>query len=376
MKITILTSRYPSDSNPYNHMFVHTRCVEMVKNGIDVEVFVCAPKSLKYTYENIEVRELPASDIIQKISNKNLVYLHLLNLYPFQENDGWIIYKHILSNKIPFVFYVHGNETQKYSSRKYEFNYRISDVLKWIKKDLWVIPKMRQFVKSAKNGLYILPSKWMKNEMERNLNLKIEHSRILPNGIDTDLFRFSDKSENRFKIITIRSLSQKVYDIEKTIEVMDFLPEQYTLTIYGRGIYEEKYRNLINKKNLSNRIEIISSFFSKQQMSELFKKYGVFISTTRMDSQGITMMEAMASGLLVVSTDNSSKREFITDGESGVLGISARGIAEKIIPIVNDLGKFKQTVSNGRKQIEKIDLKRITQEEIAILKEHKNSVNQ
>ena len=40
MKVAIITSRYPSKNNPYNHMFVHMRSIEMIKQGIDVTIFI------------------------------------------------------------------------------------------------------------------------------------------------------------------------------------------------------------------------------------------------------------------------------------------------------------------------------------------------
>ena len=374
MKIYIITSRYPDKTNPYNHMFVHIRCAEMIKNGIDVEVLVCSEYSSNYNYEGVAVHQMPAKEIAKKIDRNNLIYLHLLNIYPFQKNDGGIVYGHIKKLKIPFVFYVHGYEVQKYRSRKYEFNFRISDLLKWMKKDLWVVPTMRKFVETAHQGIYIFPSKWMKMEMEKNLNLKIDKFHILPNGIDTVLFRYLDMTENRCKMVTIRSLSQKVYDIEKTIEVLAHLPKKFTLDIYGKGVYENKYKNLIEEKGLSNRVRIIPSFFTKEEMKDLFKSYGVFISTTRMDSQGITMMEAMAAGLLVATTDNSSKKEFIDDGETGILGIQAEEIAEKIVRATENTDDFHRITKNARKQIEKISLEEITPKEITILKDYKNQI--
>lgn len=375
MKITILTSRYPSTKSPYNHMFVHSRCLEFVKADMDVTVFVCSEKINTYSYQNIQVNELPAKLIIEKIYPDSLLYIHLLNIYPFQKNNGWIIYKHILKSQIPFVFYVHGNEVQKYTARFYEFNYRISDVLKWIKKDILVIPKMRRFVKKAYRGKYIFPSIWMKIEAEKNLKTTISRYDILPNGIDIQLFDYSDRKEDAFKLLTIRSLSQKVYDIEKTIEVMSFLPKQFTLDIYGEGVFLHKYQLLIKKFGLSERVKIIPEFFSKRRMADLFKNYGIFISTTRMDSQGITMMEAMAAGLVVASTDNSSKREFITDGENGILGENAKEIAEKIKTIASDNYKFEKMAKNGKIKIEKLNIKEVTKKEIRILNEFKNDRN-
>ncbi|WP_313112369.1 glycosyltransferase family 4 protein [Aequorivita sediminis] len=369
MKVTVITSRYPRKGDIYSHMFVHTRCLEMIKQGVKVEIFVPEQMSSRYKYEGVEVHKMQAHQIVKRIDAKSVIYLHLLNIYPFQKKDGWPIYKYIIQQKLPFVFYVHGNEVQKYSARRYEFDFRLTDILKWIKKDFFVIPKMQQFVHEAYLGTYIFPSKWMKEEMQRNLKLEINKFHVIPNGIDTHLFMNNDLSKNRHKLITIRSLSQKVYDIEKTVEVMEYLPTEFTLDIYGKGVYENKYKRLIKKKGLDNRVRIISAFFEKAQMNKLFKNYGIFISTTRMDSQGITMMEGMSAGLLVASTDNSSKREFISDGETGILAIEAKEIAAKIIEAVENPNNFLRITKNARRRMEEICLEKVTAKEISVLKQ-------
>ena len=210
----------------------------------------------------------------------------------------------------------------------------------------------------------------MKEETERNLKLTIDDYKIIPNGIDTSFFEFHNLTENRFKILTIRSLSKKVYDIEKTIEVLENLPEKYTLDIYGEGIYKEQYQKLIASKKLENRVQIIYRFLERSEMKALFLNYGAFISTTRMDSQGVTMMEAAASGLLVVTTDNSSKQEFIHDAVNGVLGNSAKKIAAKIVAITNNKSRFEEVVVKGRKSMEVIDISTTIRKEMELLKQY------
>jgi glycosyltransferase involved in cell wall biosynthesis len=352
-------------------MFVHMRCLEMLQLNIDVRVYVASKMNDSYTYQGVKVQLMTSAEIVNQLDEQAAIYLHLLNIHPFSKDDGWPIYKHIMKHNLPSLMYVHGSEVQKYTARWYEFNYRISDVLIWIKKDCFVIPKMKQFFRIQKRTYpFVFPSLWMKEETERNLKLTIDDYKIIPNGIDTSFFEFHNLTENRFKILTIRSLSKKVYDIEKTIEVLENLPEKYTLDIYGEGIYKEQYQKLIASKKLENRVQIISRFLERSEMKALFLNYGAFISTTRMDSQGVTMMEAAASGLLVVTTDNSSKQEFIHDAVNGVLGNSAKKIAAKIVAITNNKSRFEEVVVKGRKSMEVIDISTTIRKEMELLKQY------
>lgn len=224
-------------------MFVHMRCLEMQKQGNNIEVYVPGTISNNYTYQDINVKVRPSQKIINYLNNYDILYLHLLNIYPFSKANGWLIYKYIIKNNIPFSMYVHGSEVQRYGARMFEFNYKLADFLKWFKKDVFVIPKMEKFFKKTinkKKSSFVFPSVWMKNDLEKNLNIKLEKKySIIPNGIETSFFEFQNTLHNKHKIISIRSLSQKVYDIEKTIEVISNLPEKFTLDLYGEGKYKK-----------------------------------------------------------------------------------------------------------------------------------------
>lgn len=352
-------------------MFVHVRALEMLRKHQEVTVFVPYIESLEYVYENVTIKRMPSKNINTHLLDFEICYIHLLNIYPFRKENGWPIYKHIQKENIPFAFFVHGNDVQKYSNRMFEFRYKPKDFLKWFKKDVMVIPRLRHFLRTTKsniNSKCLFPSLWMKEEAERNLNISIERFDIVPTGIETNFFQFNDVSKNIRKLVTIRSLSQKVYDIEKTIEVMSLLPIDYSLDIYGEGNYISDYQSLIDSLNLGSRVRIISGFVEKNEMRELFKKYGIYISTTKMDSQGVNMMEAMSSGLLVATTDNSSKKEFIENTINGVLGVNADDLAKNILEVTADKKLFIEICKAGRKSIEAIDITLTVEKELRVLK--------
>ena len=100
--------------------------------------------------------------------------------------------------------------------------------------------------------------------------------------------------------------------------------------------------------------------------------YNVFISTTKLDSQGITMLEAMSCGLLVSSIDNSSKKEFIIDMKTGILGETPKQLADKILEVTSDQNLFENITLSGRKSMEEIDVKITCKEELDILKKIAN----
>lgn len=371
MKVTIITSRYPSPNNPYNHMFVHMRSVEFLKQGVNVEVYVPSASNGFYIHEGVEVYKTPSINIAGLLKEKEIIYLHLLNIYPFSKTNGWHIYKTILKENTPFAMYVHGSEVQKFTARMFDFNYSFDTLLKWIKKDILVVPKMRKFVgitKTRNNCKYIFPSVWMKEEMEINLDQKLETFEIIPNGIDTEEFKFKNNYENRYKLLTLRPLSSKKYAVDFAIETMKYLPEKYSLDIYGKGHLQSKYQKQIDEANLTNRVVIYNEFIDRSEMEGLFSKYGVFLSPTRMDAQGVTMCEAMAAGLLVASNNNTAVPEFIKDGKNGLLSNEPKNLASKVTKTTENRENYNLIISKGRTSMEEIDIKKTVALEIQSLR--------
>jgi len=209
----------------------------------------------------------------------------------------------------------------------------------------------------------------MKSTAERNLNVKFDKSLIIPNGIDTEFFDLKPElSVKPRKLITIRSFSSKVYNIEQTIELMSLLPDDYTLDIYGEGKLMLNYEKLIVKMNLEKRVKIIPKFLDRANMKETFRSYDLFISTTRFDSQGVTMLEAVSSGLLLATINNSSREEFIQDGVTGILAKDVNELSEKIVEVTNNNQLFQNIVLQGNNKMKDFSDNSISEKEIDALR--------
>lgn len=352
-------------------MFVHMRCVEFLKMGHDVQVYVPSGERIDYIYEGVSISKMSAKEIANQLIDGSIIYIHLLNITPIPSLNGWFIYKHILRKKLPYVMYVHGNEVQKHSAREFDVTVGFIDFLKRLKKDFYAMPRMETFVKktkSIKGSEYIFPSLWMKEEMEKNLNIKLDSYHVIPNGIDTDLFQFHTNFDKAKKFITIRPLSSKKYAVDIAIHLMSYLPEDCTLDIYGKGNFQTEYEDLIKQLGLEKRVKILNTFIERKNLNSTLRNYGVFLSPTRMDAQGVMMCEAMASGLLTISSDNTAIPEFIKDGHNGILIDNMNyGDCEKIKSVLESKSKFNEITNNARLSMDLINLENTARLESDIL---------
>jgi glycosyltransferase involved in cell wall biosynthesis len=374
MKLAIITSRYPSKDNPYNHMFVHTRSLYFIKQkNIKLTVFIPSKIDESYIFENVKVIKTSSQNIAKDILNFDLTYLHLLNIYLNQKLSGWNIYTSIIDNNIPCAMYIHGSEAQKYGTRNFDYDFSIRETLKFFYKDFYFIPKIKKIVKAIndrKNSIFLAPSTWMIKEAEENLSIKFNNFEVIPNGIDTKMFKFYNLYENRYKLITLRPLESPKYAVDVAIEIMRYLPKEFILDIYGKGRFQKNYQDLINKYNLENRIKIVNKFIDRKDLNSFFSNYGIALMSTRMDAQGVSMCEAMSSGLLTVSSYSTAIPEFIIDMQNGILADNnnPKSIAKKIIDVVENKEKYETICKNGRESMETIDIDETMRRELDVLR--------
>lgn len=94
--------------------------------------------------------------------------------------------------------------------------------------------------------------------------------------------------------------------------------EKYTLHIYGQGIEEQVLRNYVNELDIQNRV-IFEGFFLN--VHDQIKDADIFVMTSDFEGLPNALMEAMAMGFPVISTDCpvGGPRMLIRNGENGLL---------------------------------------------------------
>ena len=70
-------------------------------------------------------------------------------------------------------------------------------------------------------------------------------------------------------------------------------------------------------KHFTN-VKYQKTFLQHRQIAKIHKNYGIFLIPTRMDSQGVSRDEAMASGLVPITNNVAAIPEFV-DSECGIL---------------------------------------------------------
>lgn len=139
----------------------------------------------------------------------------------------------------------------------------------------------------------------------------------IPVGALTTLIEPS-AARKAFSLVTASRLAdEKHIDwiVEAVIKAQTQLPE-LTLDIYGTGVQETKIKQLLKDHDASSYIRLMGH----QDLTDVYQDYSVYISASTSEGFGLTLLEAIGSGLAMVGFDVPyGNQTFIKDGENGVL---------------------------------------------------------
>jgi glycosyltransferase involved in cell wall biosynthesis len=116
-----------------------------------------------------------------------------------------------------------------------------------------------------------------------------------------------------------------------------------TLHIIGDGPARASLENLVAKRVLGSKVKFYG-FMPHEEVMKILWKFDLFVTASPMETQGLVVLEAMASGLPVVGVDMLAVPEVVLDGQNGyvVPRRNHKKMAEKILAITGDVTKQKE----------------------------------
>lgn len=361
-KIVIVNSNYPSETNKYGDVFVHSRLIHYQKE-LDVQVIgysKAADKDYNYTYEGIRVEVLSKKQDLRK-----RIESHNPDLLGFHFIEGWMVEDIVkYFNSIPIFVWVHGIEALGWYRRLFYLQPNGSSIFnftKYVVKNTIQMLQMKKLINysnSTSKVNFIFVSRWMKRITETDTATRIRYFSIIPNPIDSERFRYVQKDPDlRKRALLIRSFDNKKYANDIAIDSILKLSknkrvfEDMQFAIYGKG---KLFTQLVNKvKHLKN-VEVVNDFVENKDIPGIHKKYGVMLCPTRQDAQGVSMCEAMSSGLVPVSSNNTAIPEFVQDGKTGFLANSSDDIVRTIEFLYDNPKEFLQISKEASTSIKNI----------------------
>jgi len=192
--------------------------------------------------------------------------------------------------------------------------------------------------------------------------------KVLPIGVDWNKFRKTKNNElrkklgleNKFVLLSVCYLSRKK-NLEMIINSINELPEN-TVLVHAGGIADKEYKKeldkLISHLNLQSRVLFLGNK-TLEELTQLYSIGDVFINSGFNESYCIPIIEAMASGLPVLTTKVGVAEEAVHQGKNGFLIESASQLKEKMRFLYVNQNLIKQMSENSLVVSKSFDWKNI-----------------
>jgi glycosyltransferase involved in cell wall biosynthesis len=130
-----------------------------------------------------------------------------------------------------------------------------------------------------------------------------------------EFFVPTDRASERSKILWACRIEPAKNPL-LAVEVINLLPNHYTLTVAGSGTLEEQMKTAARGSIASNRIQFLGSVH-KSEMGALMRAHDLLLMTSRFEGYSRSIVEALACGLPVVTTPGGEPNGLIVDGVNG-----------------------------------------------------------
>lgn len=197
-------------------------------------------------------------------------------------------------------------------------------------------------------GALLIGSRSFAGEVEQNHGTPLERFTIVPGAVDVERFRPADDwGAGRFRDPRAPALLYhgRVDARKGALDLLDAFADVLTdgrdaaprLIVSGIGPDSETVAARVRELNLSERVDL-SGYVSYEETPQVYRRGDVFVSPTYAEGFSNTILEAMASGLPIVSTRVVGVVDCLRDEDNGLLVEpgDARGLANAVRRMLSD----------------------------------------
>lgn len=280
-----------------------------------------------------------------------------------------------LSKKINFdIIHGHGGgpltmlgfEVAKVSRIPYVVTYHTlwNKYMHYFLKGKVITPKMTEVASRIfgnRCDMVVVPTKKVKMEL---LSYGIDKPiRIISNGLDLERFKNASSSWLREKY-GIKASTKVILHVgrvgkEKSIDylfdayrdILSDIPDSIFVLV-GDGSDEKPLTEYAKKLGIQNNI-LFTGGFLPESVPPMYKGADVFVFASKTETQGVVILEAMASGIPVVTVKDDAYLEIFKNGKGGrMVDGDAHDFAREVIDVLSNDKKRELMVNESLKIVE------------------------
>ncbi|WP_018754542.1 glycosyltransferase family 4 protein [Paenibacillus terrigena] len=205
-----------------------------------------------------------------------------------------------------------------------------------------------QLIRSA--AKIVVPSKWQAAEI-KDLYPKSSRGKVsvIPNGVKSVRRRRKLKGSSHELLYVGRIIPDKgIKSLIRAIALLSRAHKNVHLTIVGKGKSMKSSRALTRRLGISKNIHWIPNRKNEEVLA-MYSSYGAVIVPSKKESFCLVALEAMASGVPLVSTLSGGLSEFVNAKNAQIIrSVDSKSIAKAITSMWNKPAKTKKRIKNAR----------------------------
>jgi glycosyltransferase involved in cell wall biosynthesis len=269
-------------------------------------------------------------------------FVHAFSGFP----TGWLCYR--TASRLPYIISLRGSDVPGPHARL-QFEYKI---LAPVFRAIW---RNAVAIVACSEGL-------KRRALDFMSAATIE---VIPNGVELDRFFpvEGDEQSDTVRLLTVGRLTA-TKRIEMLIDAVEILHKEgrsISVTIAGAGQLEQGLRQSVSGRDLRGVVRIAGRV-DPEKMPQLYRDHDIFISASLQEGMSNAMLEAMASGLPIITTRCEGVEELITDNGVIVEDTNAEGMAAAIRKLGDDRQAQQQMGVAARSRAEQFTWSRVAEE--------------
>jgi glycosyltransferase involved in cell wall biosynthesis len=250
-----------------------------------------------------------------------LLYLCLRHRYTLNHThfifpDGVLSYLMKRFLGLPFIITAHGSDVPGYNPERFRTAHRL------------LSPVWRRVVRTADR--IVCPSRSIENLIHRQY--PSARTETIPNGIDIRRFQPLREKHDRILVVT-RMFERK--GVQYLINALDGFSHAFEVHVVGDGPYLQVLEGRVEEKNLDVRFW---GFLDNQsrEIRELYETSKIFVFPSEAENFPIVLLEAMASELAIITTEDTGCAEVVGDAALLVKPRDSAGIRRCLEMLIAD----------------------------------------
>jgi glycosyltransferase involved in cell wall biosynthesis len=195
--------------------------------------------------------------------------------------------------------------------RRIVLNYRGGEARQFFGRWGWAVKPILRL-----GDIITVPSRFLAEVFQDCFSLRVS---IVPNILNNSEFRYRQRAAFQPKMLVTRHL-EKIYDVESVLRAFGSVQEQYheaSLWIAGTGSQREMLQNRVSEWGLKN-VRFLGHV-AHEDLPGIYDHCDILLNASRVDNFPGALVEASASGLVVISTAAGGIPAMYEDGNTAFL---------------------------------------------------------